>query len=107
MLVGITVTVREATNVQAELYTKLESSFGFTSEIVTMDNGENGSKVVVIHPRENGKFYEAGFRDGDQLLSYSKYKFYSLLHEKKGDSIPIDVVDINGTAKSIILNIPN
>jgi hypothetical protein len=72
-----------------------------------VNTGENKSKVVVLNPIENGKFYEAGFRAGDQLLSYSKFKFYGLLHEKKGSSLSIDVVDIKGTPKTIMSNIPN
>ena len=107
LLAGVIVTSQEAAKLQGEIYTVLENRYGFSSEIIITGTGENGSKVVQIHPIENGEFYKAGFRDGDQLLTYSKYKFYSLLHEKKGSSISIDVVDKNGTTKIIVVNLPN
>jgi hypothetical protein len=107
LLFGVLFTSQEATKLQAEIYNKLENRFGFTSAIITTNEGGNTSKVVVIYPTENGKFYEAGFREGDRLLEFSKYKFYGLLREKKNSSISIDVVDKNGTPKKIILNMTN
>ncbi len=107
LLVGAMFTSQEAAKLQGEIYTKLENRYGFSSEIITTNTGENSSQVVKIDPIKNGKLYEAGFRDGDQLLTYSKHKFYTLLHEKKGGSISIDVVEIRGTKKTITLNLPN
>ena len=107
MLVGVLFTSQEATKLQAKVFTALENRFGFTSEVVTTNEGDQTSHVVVIYPIENGKFYAAGFRDNDQLLDYSKYKFYGLLNEKKGSSISINVVDKNGIPKTVILDIPN
>ena len=107
MLVGAMFTSQEAAKLQMEIYTMLENRYGFSSEISAADIGENGSRVVKIYPIKNGKFYEAGFRDGDQLLTYSKYNFYTLLHEKKVGSVSIDVVDIGGTKKTITLNLLN
>ena len=107
MLVGAMFTSQEAAKLQVEIYTMLENRYGFSSEIIATDTGENSERVVKIYPIKNGKFYEAGFRDGDQLQTYTKYKFYTLLHEKKGGSVSIDVVDNGGTKKTISLNLAN
>jgi hypothetical protein len=107
LLVGVIITSQEAAKLQGEIYTTLENRYGFSSEMVITNTGENASKVVKIYPIKNGTFYKAGFRDGDQLLTYSKYKFYSLLHEKKGSSISVDVVDKSGATKTIVVNLPN
>ena len=107
LLVGVMISSKEATKLQSELYASLENRYGFSSELVITNTGENGSKAVKIYPMKNGEFYKAGFRDGDQLLTYSKYKFYNLLHERKGSSISIDVVDKDGTTKTIVVNLPN
>lgn len=106
LLAGVMITSQEAAKLQGEIYTRLENRYGFSSEIIT-NTDKNSSKVVKIHPLKNGIFYEAGFRDGDQLLTYSKYKFYSLLQEKKGSSISIVVIDKNGTTKTIVVDLPN
>ena len=106
LLAGVMFTSQEAAKLQGEIYTRLENRYGFASEIIT-GSDKNESNSVRIHPLKNGYFYEAGFRDGDQLPGYSKYKFYSLLHAKRGSSISIDVVDKNGTTKFIVVNLPN
>ena len=83
MLVGVLFTSQEATKLQAKVFKTLENRFGFTSEVITTNEGDQTSHAVVIYPIESGKFYAAGFRESDQLQDYSKYKFYGLLHEHK------------------------
>lgn len=107
LLLVVVLMIRDASTLQVELYAKLESRFGFTSEIIALNPDDNSTSTVVIHPVENGRLYKAGFREGDTLSSYSKFKFYRLLHENKGSSIPVNVLSKQGTDKTIILHIPD
>ena len=99
---------------QQELNTKLESKFGFTSGMVNTQSGEQAIQAFSVSPEKDGILYEAGFREGDIVISHTKYKFYRLLYEKKGNTEPIDILRGDGVAstdknrlKTILLKIPN
>ncbi len=107
LLLGLTLVTRNAATLQVELYSKLESKFGFTTKIVTTNLDNNQTKAVAIHPAADGLLYQAGFREGDVLTSYSRLKFYGLLQEKKGSSVFVEVVDKDGVGKTLVLDIPD
>jgi hypothetical protein len=114
LVFGVWLVSKNATVLQGELYTKLESKFSFTSAIINMQSGEQTIEAFSIYPGKDGILYDAGFREGDVILSHTKYKFYRLLYKKKGSTEPIDILSRDGIASAdknrpttIFLNIPN
>ena len=114
LVFGVWLVSKNAAVLQQELNTKLESKFGFTSGIVSTQSGEQAMQAFSVSPEKDGILYEAGFREGDIVLSHTKYKFYRLLYEKKGNTEPIDILRGDGVAstdknrlKTILLKIPN
>ena len=114
LVFGVWLVSKNATVLQGELNTKLESKFNFTSAIINMQSGEQTIEVFTIYPEKDGILYDAGFREGDVILSHTKYKFYRLLYEKKGSTEPIDILSGDGIVvadknrpSTIFLNIPN
>ena len=114
LVFGVWLVSKNATVLQGELNTKLESRFGFTSAIVNTQSGEQTIETFAIYPEKDGILYVAGFREGDVILSHTKYKFYRLLYEKKGSTEAIDILSRDGIASAdknrptaIFLNIPN
>ena len=114
LVFGVWLVSKNATVLQGELNTKLEGKFNFTSEIIKMQSGEQTIEAFTIYPEKDGILYDAGFREGDVILSHTKYKFYRLLYEKKGNTEPIDILGSNEIATAdedrpttIYLNIHN
>ena len=114
LVFGVWLVSKNATVLQGELNTKLESKFNFTSAIIKMQSGEQIIEAFTIYPAKDGILYDAGFREGDVILSHTKYKFYRLLYEKKGSTEAIDILSRDGIASAdknrptaIFLNIPN
>ena len=114
LVFGVWLVSKNATVLQGELNTKLESKFNFTSAIINMQSGEQTIEAFTIYPEKDGILYDAGFREGDVILSHTKYKFYRLLYEKKGSTEAIDILSRDGIASAdknrptaIFLNIPN
>jgi len=114
LVFGVWLVSKNATLLQGELNTKLESKFNFTSAIINIQSGEQTIEAFSIYPGKDGILYEAGFRDGDVILSHTKYKFYRLLYEKKGSIEPIDILSVDELASAdknspttIFLEIPN
>ena len=114
LVFGVWLVSKNATVLQGELNTKLESKFNFTSAIINMQSGEQTIEAFTIYPEKDGILYVAGFREGDVILSHTKYKFYRLLYEKKGSTEAIDILSRDGIASAdknrptaIFLNIPN
>jgi len=114
LVFGVWLVSKNATVLQGELNTKLESRFGFTSAIVNTQSGEQTIEAFAIYPEKDGILYVAGFREGDVILSHTKYKFYRLLYDKRGDTEPIDILRGDGIASAdknrpttIFLSIPN
>jgi hypothetical protein len=114
LIFGVWLVSKNATALQGELNSKLESKFNFTSEIVNRQSGEQTIEAFTIYPAKDGILYVAGFREGDVILSHTKYKFYRLLYEKKGMTEPIEIFDGDEIAAAdknrpttIFLKIPN
>ena len=113
LVLGVWLVSKNATVLQGELNTKLESKFSFTSAVINIQSGEQTIEAISIYPEKDGILYQAGFREGDVILSHTKYKFYRLLYDKKGSTEPIDILRSDGIASSdknrpttIFLNIP-
>lgn len=83
---------------QAQLYQseygpglRREFHFNHGSPYIVVE-GER-KEVFTIYPKLGGLLYEAGFRDGDIIVSESITGFYKLLYHSRGRQASVDVVD--------------
>ena len=113
LIFAVWIMSRQAVELQSELYSRLESKYGFHSEIIEMEPGDARMDVLAIYPDKAGVLYRAGFRDGDIVLSHSKFEFYGLLYQKNGSTQPIEIVSDadresmdRGVRKTILFEIP-
>jgi hypothetical protein len=113
LLFAVWIISRQAVELQSELYSRLESRYGFHSEIIEMEPGDARMDVLAIYPDTAGVLYQAGFREGDIVLSHSKFEFYGLLYQKNGSTQAIEIVSDadresmdRGVRKTILFEIP-
>lgn len=92
LIIGVWLVSKNAASLQQEIHAKLENKFGFTSEVVSIETDGEEVGFLSISPRENGLMFAAGFRDGDIVLSHTKFKFYSLLYRENGSTVPIEII---------------
>ena len=91
LVFGIYLVSREAAVLQQEIYAKLEKKFGFTTSSVTTQIGNRSIESFTVAPEAGSLLYDAGFRDGDIILSHSKQKFFRLLYKKNGRTETIEI----------------
>ena len=114
LIFAVWIISNEAVELQRELYSRLETRFGFHSEIIEREPGDASFDLLVLYPDNPGALYQAGFRNGDIVTSHSKYEFYGLLYQKKGSTQLIEIVSDTvvrsldeGVRKTIFLEIPD
>jgi len=114
LVFGVWLISRNATILHEEINAKLENKFGFTAVLVSIETDEREIDFLSIAPNKDGLMFQAGFRDGDIIVSHSKVKFYKLLYEKNGSMEPIEIIrgkDASSTGenlhKTIFFQIPN
>lgn len=111
---GIFLVSREAAVLQQEIYAKFEDKFGFTTRSVKTQMGNQLIDSFSVAPEAGSLLYDAGFRDGDIILSHTKQQFFRLLYKKKGRTETIEIVrEIVGSSnqdiqvKTIYFQIPD
>lgn len=99
MVFGIYLVSKEAAVLQQEIYAKLEDKFGFTTSSAAAQIGDQLIESFSVAPEAGSLLYNAGFREGDIILSHTKQKFFRLLYEKKARPETIEIVrEIVGSA---------
>ncbi len=71
----------------------LEQQFGFTHGSPYVDSGGDYREVFTLHPTKDGNLSKAGFEDGDIVRSHKITGFYKLLHQSKGKTVSVTVVE--------------
>ena len=114
LIFAVWIISKQAVEIQGELYSRLETKFGFHSEVIEREPGDASLDLLVLYPDNPGVLYQAGFRDGDIVTSHSKFEFYGLLYQKKGSTQSIEIVsdaDVRsideGVRKTLFLEIPD
>jgi len=114
LVFGVWLISRNAAILHEEINAKLENKFGFTSVLVSIQMDAREINFLSVAPKKDGLLFQAGFRDGDIIVSHSKVKFYKLLYEKNGSMEPIEIIrgkDVSsigeGLHKTISFHIPN
>ena len=114
IFLGIYLVSREAAELQQEIYAKLEDKFDFTTRPVKTQIDNQSIESFSVVPEAGSLLYDAGFRDGDIILSHTKQNFFRLLYEKKGRTEAIEIARENiGSSsqdiqiKTIFFRIPN
>ncbi len=83
---------------QAQLYQSnygpgLRSEFQFSNGSPYINAGGERKEVFTIYPKPGGLLHNAGFRDGDIIVSESITGFYKLLYHSRGKQVTVEVVD--------------
>ena len=114
LVFGIYLVSREAAVLQQEVFARLENRFGFTTNAVKLQFGNRSIESFSVAPEKSSLLYEAGFREGDIVISHTKQKFFRLLYEKKGSTEKIEIVRESAgflnkehEPETIYLRIPN
>jgi hypothetical protein len=114
LIFAVWIISRQAVELQGELYSRLENKFGFHSEVIDVASGDDRIDVLAVYPDMTGLLHQAGFRDGDIVLSHSQVEFYGLLYKKKGSVQTIEIVSDSGlesidegVRKTILFKIPD
>lgn len=92
---GIYLVSKEAAVLQQQIYAKFEDKLDFTTSPVKTQIGNQSIESFSVAPEAGSPLYEAGFRDGDIILSHTKQKFFRLLYEKENRTEPIEIVREN------------
>ncbi|RZV53433.1 MAG: hypothetical protein EX270_08785 [Pseudomonadales bacterium] len=114
LVFGVWLVTKNAASLQQEIYVKLEKKFSFTSSMVSAQIENQRKEFLKIDPIDNGLIFEAGFRNGDIIISHTKPAFYALLYKKKGKTETIEIFRGNldssfnrNSLKKITFEIPN
>ena len=83
---------------QARLYqidrgTEIEAKYGFTISTPQVRVHDIRRQVLAVHPEDDGLLYQAGFRDGDILLSHHITAFYKALYHHSDKTLSFNVIE--------------
>ena len=91
-LISIRWIASQAELYQRELGTQLREEFRFSHGSPYIQSGRERIEVFTIYPEPNGFMHDAGFNNGDIIISESITGFYKLLYKSKGKKVSVDVV---------------